>query len=245
MGEVEKPKVGETAKEASTQFSEALKALDKLYKEIPTKKAPSKKAPVSEESKVTSAGKEGTFYIQAEKTDGTFWLKSNSINPAELHAVTIDTSGPWHETKNTYGNHNVCYAPKKKKAKLTKSNGGNHINNMTNHDPIKNYEILMGKIATTNKVEALELSDVPKAHQTLIVIHASKYSAENARERIVRFTTSLNLSNTIKADVVTIADGKMYAGVYFGGTKAGGKEIEEFNSYAHYVQICTLKDNHL
>jgi len=242
MGEVEKPKVGETAKEASTQFSEALEAFDKLYKEIPTKKAPSKKAPVSEESKVTSAGKEGTVYIQAEAQDSTFWLKSSNINPAELYAVTINTGDHWDVVEKSA--KNITYTPKKK-AKFKKSNGGNHINNMTNHDPIKNYEILMGKIATTNKVEALELSDVPKAHQTLIVIHASKYSAENARERIVRFTTSLNLSNTIKADVVTIADGKMYAGVYFGGTKAGGKEIEEFNSYAHYVQICTLKDNHL
>ena len=67
------------------------------------------------------------------------------------------------------------------------------------------------------------LKSIPENHQTLIVLQLSKSDdTSKTRERLTRFVGSLNHSSTIKADVVTISDGKLYEGIYFGGKTRGG-----------------------
>ena len=80
---------------------------------------------------------------------------------------------------------------------------------------------------TNNPVQPLEITEIPEgfSHQTLVIIDVSAMSPTTFMERMKRFVGGLNTPDTMKANVVTVTDGKMYAGLTFTGDKAGGLEV--------------------
>lgn len=84
------------------------------------------------------------------------------------------------------------------------------FNQVSHTDPLKNYEALMNNTAPTSKEP---IDEVPSNHSTLVVINISSGSSDKLRERAKRFVSSLNTESTMKADIVTVVDGKMYAGL--------------------------------
>ena len=93
---------------------------------------------------------------------------------------------------------------------------------LASSNPIEGW---LGLINTP--VQPLELTEIPEgfSHQTLVIIEVSAMSPSTFMERMRRFVGGLNTPDTMKANVVTVTDGKMYAGLTFTGDKAGGREV--------------------
>jgi hypothetical protein len=63
-------------------------------------------------------------------------------------------------------------------------------------------------------------TDCLRQHQTVVFAWAAGVDNEQSRERMVRFVTSLNTNETIKADILTVrGDGQFVRGLSFDGTK--------------------------
>ena len=58
-------------------------------------------------------------------------------------------------------------------------------------------------------------------HQTLVVVEVQRNANSTWVERAVRFVTSLNTSSTIKADILSTADGVLYDGLIWTGVRPG------------------------
>lgn len=97
----------------------------------------------------------------------------------------------------------------------------------------------------SEQVEPIEVPDLSQLvyHQTLVLIEASSKSRNSFKERALRFISGLNTESTIKATVVTIADGKMYAGLTFEGEKSGGLNPEIAKGKWNLVIRITDKDS--
>ena len=88
-----------------------------------------------------------------------------------------------------------------------------------------------GWLAATQSTELLEEAiEIPSLvadlkHQTLVLIEASQGSPVGFKERMIRFVSGLNTETTMKATVVTVADGKIYAGLTLAGKQSGGLDV--------------------
>jgi len=106
------------------------------------------------------------------------------------------------------------------------SNGmitGYAYTDLEHKDPISGY------MTEKQGYEAIEIEDILQGHvrhQTIVIVEASANSTATFRERAQRLVGGLNTAETIKANVVTITDGKMYAGLVFTGKESGGKEVK-------------------
>ena len=83
-----------------------------------------------------------------------------------------------------------------------------------------------------------------RGHQTLVVVFSSQYASLKFIERSNRFINSLNTASTIKADVMTVADGVFYFGLVTLGNKPGGRsqsDIKQFAKKKGYAQVCILE----
>lgn len=58
-------------------------------------------------------------------------------------------------------------------------------------------------------------------HQTLVVVEVQRNANSTWVERAVRMVTSLNTSSTIKADILSTADGVLYDGLIWTGVRPG------------------------
>lgn len=95
---------------------------------------------------------------------------------------------------------------------------------MINQDPVKGYKNEMDKVEAQKNLPA-PLICAPNNHRTLVCIEASKHSRTDFKERVARLVGGLNTGDTLKADIVTISDGKIYPGIQFFGDEPGGLEI--------------------
>ena len=95
-----------------------------------------------------------------------------------------------------------------------------------------------------------------RQHRTMLVIMVDSSPLPEYKERLKRFNTSLNRSDTMKADVFTLSDGNLYyAGNFYDnqdkdarlvmvGKRAGGRShesLKEFAASKGYTQICYLE----
>ena len=81
-------------------------------------------------------------------------------------------------------------------------------------------------------------------HQTLVAVFTKKDASEKFVERSTRFITSLNHSNTIKADIISVSDGVFYNGLIFVGKNYGQRSCEDIRKFAKqkgYAQVCILE----
>jgi hypothetical protein len=92
-------------------------------------------------------------------------------------------------------------------------------------------------------------------HRTMLVIMVDDSPNYSYQERLLRFNSSLNRTDTIKADVFTLSDGNLYyAGNFydkdkdpkliFVGKRPGGRtheSLKEFATEKGYTQICYLE----
>jgi hypothetical protein len=68
--------------------------------------------------------------------------------------------------------------------------------------------------ALTVRANIPEILDGPEnKHSTLLICYLSKQSIRG-QERMLRLASSVNLVDTIKADVITVGDKVIYKGVY-------------------------------
>lgn len=101
------------------------------------------------------------------------------------------------------------------------------------NDPIEGY------IDDPMSSVQLELTRPPTNHQTLVVVNICAESTPNYIERAKRFVYSLNTPKTMKADIVTVSDGKLYYGLVITGSTPGGLSVES----SHHVQIIEVNQN--
>jgi hypothetical protein len=93
-----------------------------------------------------------------------------------------------------------------------------------------------------------------KKHRTMLVIMVDETSDSSYIERLKRFNSSLNRSDTIKADIFTLSDGNLYYAensyddihnnLIMVGKRAGGRTYESLKDFARskgYTQICYLE----
>jgi len=161
----------------------------------------------------------------------TKWLTLDGIAKASVSYGDYKGPSEWINASNTYYTKNhplanyIAYPTKEEEV-------------MAENDAIKNFQILKEKL--DNGFKGPILNSPPRSHRTLIVVHADQSSSPDYRERAARFVTSLNLSSTIKADVITVADGTIIQGLCFTGKKAGGVDVPSDG----YSQVCVLKSAH-
>jgi hypothetical protein len=105
--------------------------------------------------------------------------------------------------------------------------------------PFEKHEQLMTYIDTEHP-HYLGKLDIPKGHQTLIVVNVVANPGESQKERAIRFVGSFNNPSTIKVDVVSVADGKIRKGLHWFGTQPGGVDVEELGRVNGYVQAVEL-----
>ena len=89
-------------------------------------------------------------------------------------------------------------------------------------------------------VKQINPEEYVRRHQTLIAVNVKNKPNDLQVERATRFVSSLNNVASIKVDVVSVADGKVYEGLVWTGTKPGGANMEDFAKKHGYVQVCTL-----
>ena len=81
-------------------------------------------------------------------------------------------------------------------------------------------------------------------HQTLVMVLTSRRVSDKFIERSARFVTSLNNSDTIKADVMSVTDGCLYLGLGAFGDIPGGRSADSLKYFAKskgYAQMCILE----
>lgn len=102
-----------------------------------------------------------------------------------------------------------------------------------------NAEEAYEKITETLTTPPVELKAIPTGpHRTLVIIEASANSSDAFKERAKRFVSgSFNTSDAMKAQIVTITDGKIYAGLVFTGEKSGGLDNSSPLVYDFVVRV--------
>lgn len=93
-------------------------------------------------------------------------------------------------------------------------------------DPITGWAQATQNTDAIDAIPVPSLSDPSLTHQTLVIIEASAGSPRLFKDRMMRFVGGLNTESTMKANVITVADGKMYAGLTFEGKKSGGLDVK-------------------
>lgn len=81
-----------------------------------------------------------------------------------------------------------------------------------------------------------------RVHKTLVLVYISEEANDICKGRALRFVSSLNQPDTIKADIMTAADGTIYAGLNFKGkTDKGphGNTLKKLKKL--YVQVIEVK----
>lgn len=118
------------------------------------------------------------------------------------------------------------------------------------NDPIERSETLfslqMPMKSTPQTYTPIDPTQFKRRHQTLVVVFVKHDPSPLFIERSGRFVTSLNLTETIKADIVSLSDGILYSGLVWTGQKPGGMsqdDIEKFSRDAGYTQTVVLKYN--
>lgn len=90
------------------------------------------------------------------------------------------------------------------------------------------------------KPKMLENGRIPKAHQTLIVVNVCAHPEDSQRERATRFVSCFNTQLTIKADIVSAADGKLAEGLVWFGNEPGGVDAQNLGIEHGYTQVVEL-----
>lgn len=105
-----------------------------------------------------------------------------------------------------------------------KKAGSKATGDVKHADPIDGW---LAAVQSTEESEPIELTTLhPELkHQTLVIIEASSKSRHEFKERMLRFISGLNTEITMKANVITVTDGKMYAGLTFHGKESGGYQV--------------------
>lgn len=78
---------------------------------------------------------------------------------------------------------------------------------------------------------------IPENHRSLVIVNISNSSAIGSHERAVRFISGLNTGETMKADVVTIVNGKIYKGLVFLDGVPGGLMVNVNTATSHQQVI--------
>lgn len=71
-----------------------------------------------------------------------------------------------------------------------------------------------------------EITKPDRTHSTILVFYCNQLSSYS--ERMTRLASSFNLNDTIKADIITVGDQKIYRGLYLGDERS--VEPEDFQS---------------
>lgn len=95
------------------------------------------------------------------------------------------------------------------------------------------------KLTEQLMLDPAELKGIPTGpHRTLVIVEASANSSDAFKERAKRFVSgSFNTSDAMKAQIVTITDGKIYAGLVFTGEKSGGLDNSSPLVYDFVVRV--------
>jgi len=82
----------------------------------------------------------------------------------------------------------------------------------------------------TEAVDWVEFTSLPMKdafpHQTLVIVEASCQSPPAFKERVERLIGGFNTPQTIKANIITVADGLVYPGLTYSGKVSGGLDVE-------------------
>jgi hypothetical protein len=136
--------------------------------------------------------------VQEVKADLGVKCDNDELNKGTMTLKFQDTEGFLHHITN--------------KEEVTMSN-----------DAIATYLDLMTiyqNVGLCTELISSEDTDDLKCHQTVVFVWAAGVVNEGSRERMIRFVTSLNTKDTIKADILTVrGNGKFVRGLSFNGTK--------------------------
>jgi hypothetical protein len=114
-------------------------------------------------------------------------------------------------------------------------------------DPIVRFETLFNiqfPMTKNSKTYKPITKGYERKHQTLLVVHVTSNPHPVFMERAIRLATSFNLTSTIKADILSLADGKLYEGLVWTGDAPGGRSEDEIFGFAQehgYTQTLTLR----
>lgn len=126
---------------------------------------------------------------------------------------------------------NPCAEVKYKTAKITPEQP-------FSDDPIANAQEIAEKALDGGQ----EIQQLPDSHQLLVVIEICEDSGSKFKERAARLLGSLNTTSTIKADVISVTDGKMYEGLHLTKGKPGGKDFSGLPPGKQRNSVCILQE---
>lgn len=111
---------------------------------------------------------------------------------------------------------------------------------MFNPNPFSQQESLTEKLGIPE-----EITEPDRSHSTLLVCYISRATLLGGfEERVLRLASSLNLNDTIKADIITVGDQKVYRGVYTGSERSVEPEGFDEKFLKNYTLIIKA-ENHV
>lgn len=83
-------------------------------------------------------------------------------------------------------------------------------------NPYEQQEKLVSSLGVPEEIE-----EAVRSHSSLLVCYINKNNLTSTfEERVLRLASSLNLNDTIKADIITVGDQKIYKGLYTGAERS-------------------------
>lgn len=93
------------------------------------------------------------------------------------------------------------------------------------------------------QTEAAPLSEIKRKHRTLCFVLTCADPSDTHRERATKAVSAFNSPTTMKADLVSVSDGKLYPGLVWAGEEPGGVDLHELAAaaqdlgYAQFVIV--------